>query len=176
MKNSTQHKKVFIHNDQKREERLLASNFRLLLNAYKRRDKNISLRGDRIITVRDQDSCDDRCEDGVDSRPWQRADSDKRPRSNSNSERSRGETRPSDRDLTRQHDNFKGDNRRQDQYNGVIAIVTMIVTLSDGHTAVGYRLQQVVGTFGVGMPKTYLTILFFDHPVFYFKSGYTRCG
>ena len=118
LKNSTQYKKVYVHNDQKREERLMASNLRLLLNAYKRGDKNISLRGDRIISGRDQDSGDNRRGEGVNDHPWRRADSDRRPRDNSKSERPRRETSPSDRDSTSRNDSLRGDNRRQRQYSG----------------------------------------------------------
>ena len=111
LKTSKQYGKVFIHHDQKREERLMASNFRLLLNAYKRGDKNISLRGDRIITGNDQDS-------DANSEQDRRNDSDRRPRNHSNSEHSRRETRHSERDSVGQYDSHRGDNRRQDQNHG----------------------------------------------------------
>ena len=108
---------LFIHNDQKREERLMASNFRMLVNAYKRADRNIILRGDRIIMGRDQDYDDNRPEDRFSNQQRHRAGNDRRPRNNASSERSPPrETRLSERDSTHQHG--RGGNRRQDQYAG----------------------------------------------------------
>ena len=114
LKNIAQYKKVFIHNDQKREERLMASDFRMLVNAYKRGDRNIILRGDRIIMGRDYD--DNRPEDRFSNQQRHRAGNDKRPRNNASSERSPRETRPSGRDSTHQHG--RGGNQRQDKYAG----------------------------------------------------------
>ena len=52
LKDNRQYPNVFIHHDQSREERLMASNLRKLVNAVKGIDTDISVRGSRVIQGR----------------------------------------------------------------------------------------------------------------------------
>ena len=49
LKNCRQYSRVFVENDQSREERLTARNFRTLVTAMTGGSKNISFRGNRVV-------------------------------------------------------------------------------------------------------------------------------
>ena len=58
LKDNRQYPNVFIHHDQSREERLMASNLRKLVNAVKGGDTDISVRGSRVIQGRSSSGTD----------------------------------------------------------------------------------------------------------------------
>ena len=59
LKSHAQYRKVFIHHDQSREERVMATNLRMLVNAYKAGDKNINVKGSRIVRETEHRNDDD---------------------------------------------------------------------------------------------------------------------
>ena len=68
LKDNRQYPNVFIHHDQSREKRLMASNLRKLVNAVRGGDTDISVRGSRVIQGRSSSGTDNN-DDIIENRP-----------------------------------------------------------------------------------------------------------
>lgn len=83
LKHSSQYKRVFIHHDQTREERLMVSNLRVIVDAVRNNKSDISVVGSRVVTSErrdrgDRDGRGDRVDRGNRSDHMDRGDRENR--------------------------------------------------------------------------------------------------
>ena len=103
LKDSRQYRVVFIHHDQSREQRLMTSNFKAVLDALNRNDKDLSLHGTRIVR-RTQEEGQNRQAPERGQSPRERGASqpgNRRPNDTSNAESNRGRSHGNGGNATR---------------------------------------------------------------------------
>ena len=120
LKNSRQCKDIFIHHDQSHEQRIMASNFKALLSALNDKDKNLSVRGTRIVrgNRNSHDSRDNSDADQSNRRRDHSGHSHSRPDNRSDDRQNRSKDRSNDDDVyTLRRDNgrdyFRGGRGRR---------------------------------------------------------------